>query len=639
MKKSLRFMRCNLPQNAAVLAALALMGLTGAASAASGTWTQLTTGGTWAPSETSPWAGGIVAEGIDATADFGTLNITANNTVRYNYSGTIGHLIFADMTPGQSWTLDNNGNAANILTLATSLGGPTITTNSGSNIVGVELTGAQGLTKLGTGILVLSANNSYTGNTTISAGALRIGNGGTTGHVLGNIANSGTLTFNRSDLYTFGGTISGAGRVVTAGLGTTEFTANNTYTGITEVGAGTTLRGSDSTVYAGNADIRTVFGATNSGVISLGGNSRIELRANGQNDASAQTLTLAMAAGKTIQYSSTSATNVAIDIGRESGTGTNKTIRIGVLNFATPTTGTTSINFTGANGYLLEVASVSLGNASSTGTLLLNPTTTSLRVLGNVANGGSGVAKTLELGGTSTGNVISGTILNSASGTTFVTKSNTSTWTLAGNNTYTGATTVNAGTLLVNGSLAAGSAVTVGASGTLGGTGTINGSIAVNGMLAPGVTQGVLTITSSSVTLNDGGGLAIELNGATPGSQYDQLALTNAAGVFSLTNTNNLQLTLGFVPLAGAQFTIVDIAGSNAVAGIFEQLNGVATNLSQGAVFTVGATQFKISYTAEGTTFEGAGNNVMLEVVPEPGACALLGLAGAVLVSFRRRRA
>ena len=71
----------------------------------------------------------------------------------------------------------------------------------------------------------------YAGGTTISAGTLQLGSGrgSATGGILGNVANNGTLAFNRSNSYTFGGLVSGTGGVTQLGGGTTILTADNTY--------------------------------------------------------------------------------------------------------------------------------------------------------------------------------------------------------------------------------------------------------------------------------------------------------------------------------------------------------------------------------------------------------------------------
>ena len=65
------------------------------------------------------------------------------------------------------------------------------------------ISGAGALTKSGAGTLTLTGSNSYAGGTTISAGTLQIGNGGTSGSITGNVANSGTLAFDRSDSVSF----------------------------------------------------------------------------------------------------------------------------------------------------------------------------------------------------------------------------------------------------------------------------------------------------------------------------------------------------------------------------------------------------------------------------------------------------
>ena len=70
---------------------------------------------------------------------------------------------------------------------------------------GGVISGTGTLTKSGAGTLTLTGANTYTGGTTISAGTLQIGNGGTTGSVAGNIVDNGALVFNRSDALTYAG--------------------------------------------------------------------------------------------------------------------------------------------------------------------------------------------------------------------------------------------------------------------------------------------------------------------------------------------------------------------------------------------------------------------------------------------------
>ena len=65
----------------------------------------------------------------------------------------------------------------------------------------------------GTGALILTAANTYIGGTTISSGTLQLGNGGTSGSIVGNVLDNSVLAFKRSDAVTFSGTITGSGSV------------------------------------------------------------------------------------------------------------------------------------------------------------------------------------------------------------------------------------------------------------------------------------------------------------------------------------------------------------------------------------------------------------------------------------------
>ncbi|GAB1580692.1 autotransporter outer membrane beta-barrel domain-containing protein [Phyllobacterium phragmitis] len=104
-----------------------------------------------------------------------------------------------------------------------------------------RLTGTAKLVKNDLGRLVLTGNNSYSGGTSVEGGVLQLGDGGTSGSIAGAVALAGgtSLVANRSDSLTLGGAISGDGKVVQAGTGTTMLRGANSYKGGTEINAGT----------------------------------------------------------------------------------------------------------------------------------------------------------------------------------------------------------------------------------------------------------------------------------------------------------------------------------------------------------------------------------------------------------------
>jgi autotransporter-associated beta strand protein len=106
------------------------------------------------------------------------------------------------------------------------------------------ISGTGSLVNLGSGALTLIGTNTYTAGTTMSAGTLQLGNGGTTGGIIGNVADNGILAFNRSDSVTFAGAISGTGSLVKLGSGALTLIGTNTYTGGTAISAGTLQAGS-----------------------------------------------------------------------------------------------------------------------------------------------------------------------------------------------------------------------------------------------------------------------------------------------------------------------------------------------------------------------------------------------------------
>src|SRR5690606_26642028 len=107
--------------------------------------------------------------------------------------------------------------------------------------------GAGGLTKDGTGTLLLTNANNYAGGTTIAAGTLQLGSGDTSGSIVGDIVDNGVFAINRSDTLTLAGDISGTGALQQIGIGTTILTGANSYAGGTTIAAGTLQLGDGGT--------------------------------------------------------------------------------------------------------------------------------------------------------------------------------------------------------------------------------------------------------------------------------------------------------------------------------------------------------------------------------------------------------
>ena len=142
---------------------------------------------------------------------------------------------------------------------------------SSSGIYAGAMSGAGSLTKGGAGTLTLSGANTYTGGTTVAGGTLA----GTTASLQGAIANNGVVRFDQAGAGTYSGAMSGAGALVKAGAGTLTLTGTNTYSGGTTVAAGT-LAGPAASLQGAIANAAQVvfdqpFAASFSGVISGSG--------------------------------------------------------------------------------------------------------------------------------------------------------------------------------------------------------------------------------------------------------------------------------------------------------------------------------------------------------------------------------
>jgi len=201
-------------------------------------------GGTW----TLAGAGTVT---VDTTISAGTTVLAAGSALTTpNVNLQTGGILSLSSAALASDTLNINGGTLrvtgtgltslpNTINFGASGGAFDIATTGNTFALSQSFSGGGALTKLGAGTLALTGTNTYSGGTTISAGALQLGNGGTTGLVFGDVINNATLIFNRSDQLAFNNAISGTGVVQQAGSGTLILGANNTYTGGTVVNAGT----------------------------------------------------------------------------------------------------------------------------------------------------------------------------------------------------------------------------------------------------------------------------------------------------------------------------------------------------------------------------------------------------------------
>ncbi|MBP7951705.1 MAG: autotransporter-associated beta strand repeat-containing protein, partial [Verrucomicrobiales bacterium] len=158
------------------------------------------------------------------------LNATTNWKVPSNTYMHLDNVTFDDTATGSSTVTLNRAHMPMATVFNNSL--LTYTLNGAGRI-----SGSGGVTFNGTGTVILDTDNDYTGTTTINAGTVIVGTGGTTGVLggTGNVTNNGTLAFNRSDYQVFNRVITGTGAVVKDGAGNLLLTAANAHAGGTTV--------------------------------------------------------------------------------------------------------------------------------------------------------------------------------------------------------------------------------------------------------------------------------------------------------------------------------------------------------------------------------------------------------------------
>ncbi len=470
-----------------------------------------------------------------ATTTTGLLNLAGGSMNMADFTLTLGSL-----TGAGNLTNTSGGTTAQTITIGSDNTSPAA--YSGAISDGTN-TGSVSITKIGTGSLTLSGNNTYSGTTTLSAGTLNINSPTAIGSGPFTISAGATTIDNTS-----------GAPITLSNNNVQNWNANFAFTGTNNLNLGTgAVSMSAARQITVNGGILTVGGVI-SGAFNLNKLGVGALTLSGANTfTGGATLSLGTLNINNAQALGTVAGTFIISGGTIDNTSGSP---ITLINY--PQTWGNSFIFTGTNYLNLGTGAVTMSAA---------PTVT--------VNGGE-----LAIGG-----IISGAFK--------LTKAGTGMLTLFGANTFTGGTTLNAGTLNINNSQALG---------TVAGTFTIAAGTAIdNTSGAPITTLNYpqawnlgFTFTGTQ-NLNLGNGNIVLSAAPTVTTTAGALTIGGAiSGNFRLTKAGAGTLTISGASSSTAGTTLnagtININNTNAlgtVAGTFIINGGTIDNTSAGAITTI----------------------------------------------------
>jgi autotransporter-associated beta strand protein len=622
---------------------------------------------------------------ISGTGDFsdndtGTVTVTGHNTYSGGTTVNKGNLQVGNGTVTGASIGTNSVAVASGATLTLDLADGETFSNT--------VSGAGGLTVIGSGVVTVSGTNTYSGVTNLNGGELSLGSTGAIGSpdpsvdaglisfAGGGLQFSSTNTQDYSGRFsnasgqaykidvkqqsgenvnvTFAASLTSSGGTLTKlGAGTLTLSVANTFNGATSVNAGTldladqnALQNSTVTL---NGGVVTFDATVASDAFTFGG--------------------LAGSGNLALVNNAVSPAPIALTVGGNNSTNTYSGVLSGTGDLTMTGSGTLTLSgtntYTGGtnlNGGVLSLGSE--GAVGSTGaisfgggTLQFTSASANTDFSARFSNADNQAYK-IDTNGQ---NVTFASSLNSNGGT--LTKTGAGNLTLTGSNGYTGGTSVNAGTLLANNtaSSATGSgSVNVNNGGTLGGSGTISGATTLNsgGRILPSAgtigTAGT-TLNASSLLWNGGSTLSFQI-----GTTADQLALTGAltkgsgstftieildAGITTTATTFTL-MTFSSTDFALSDFTLqlpANVTGTlafnaNDTALLLEDLQDPAApqpSVMMAAAFVSGSDPSGSTGSTPSTDFVSGTN---LTATPEPGGAALMLLGAGTLLGWHRRR-
>ncbi len=512
--------------------------------------------------------------------------------------------------------------------------------NGFKEIKGV-VSGTGGFTKVGTGYLKLSGDNTYSGITTVDRGRLYVGHNnalGATGESSKTIVNgadgtsSAFLYLDSATPLTINETLnlnaSSAGRVSLY----SNSSVVHTLAGPIDVSSTGQLVQFNSSGAGGMTITGDVTGTMTSAGFFVRGSSRNaanhiqgSFNITGSNLAKTDDGTWTLGASGAGQSYSWNHTQVA-----------RGTVILGAADVLTPgksiyldQNDTNADATLDLNNFDQTTAAIIFNNGGTPSTATISTGTATLTLNGNITSNtidnteGGVISGNLDLGGAtrtmtindSTGSeaelTISAVISNGG-----ITKAGLGNLVLSGDSTYTGGTAVNAGSLIVNGdNSAATGAVSVASGATLAGSGTVGGLVTSNGDIQPGATPGdivgALTF-EGDLTLKE-----VEFDIADisiAGTDYDQVIVNGLVDVTGAELVLDDQFS--GTGVAGDLITLIANDDTDAVSGIFATLTGATDDnggtLADGDTITFNDEKWRVFYGG------GDGNDVVLASAATP---------------------
>ena len=585
---------------------------------------------------------GGVSPVFSFTATGGDRTVTLGGNV--SVSGNATSVSFGSVTVGQKLNV-NLGGADRTFTVSAS---NALTVSNG-------ISGSNALTKAGDGDLTLAAPSTFSGPTTINAGALILTANAALASGINVVVNS-TAPNTTAQLVLGTGVSQTVGTLTFGGSGGQSSATNKV---ILNSGSILTLSGTVNVLDSGERTGN--WGINDIGTLNLGGNRTFAIADSAGSYNELNISTPITGTGSLIK---TGAGTLSLN---GSGSWTGGTVISGGelwlnANSTLPSSGPVTINHTdgGARAYLRlgdnvsqSIGALTFGGAgagtSSTNQLELRNANSVLKLGGTVTVNATGNpltamifgAGTLALGGNrifdigSQSTAMSGLAVSTViSGGGSITKLGTGTLRLDFANIYSGGTVVSAGGLVVSNTTGSGvgtGALVIESGAFLRGTGIVGGAttIEAGGILGAGDFAGNLSITAGNLTftngltLNDGAIFKFKLGTASDKISLIGGVLTGAATPGSL--TINLDAGTGF---SAGTYTLFDFSSG-----------GTTTSSFDVADFTLGTTISGYSYNL---ALNGGSSMLQLtaSAIPEPSTyAAIFGALALSAAGWHRRRA